>query len=112
MIESSWVGKNPKSGIYYIGVNTTDRWVEYQINRVTEKGKIEISFYTVTSIEYMYGQWEDEETESIEFIEIEEDFNPHNYMITSMQEKDQIILVAIPAEHTINREFFELIRHD
>lgn len=32
MITSSYISKNKDTGIYYIGINTEYKWINYQIN--------------------------------------------------------------------------------
>lgn len=108
-IDSTWVSKNKDTGIYYIIINTSERWIDYQLNRTIEQGKIILSSFTTYSAEYMPGEWDDYDEEEIHKIDIEESFNPYDYLITSMQEKDQITVICIPIKLIINRKFFERV---
>lgn len=108
-IDSTWVSKNKDTGIYYIIINTFERWINYQINRTIEQGKIILNSFTTYSAEYMPSQWDDYDEEEIFKIDIEEGFNPCDYLITSMQEKDQIILICVPDKLILNHKFFERV---
>lgn len=94
-IDSTWVSKNKDTGIYEVIINTNSKWIDYQLNRYSP----ELNYISITNYvteEFQPGQFDDNEyTESIF---IEEGFNAFKYQITSMQEKDQIILVCIPDE--------------
>ena len=101
MIESSFIKIHPDTGILSILVNTKDRWVDYQINRCPEDGKIQISFFI--NIETQPGEFE--EWEEKEFIDISKDFNHCDYLTTSMQEKDQIHIICIPNKMFLEHKF-------
>ena len=103
MIESSFIKIHPDTGILSILVNTKDRWVDYQINRISEEGKIQISFFY--DIENQPGCFE--EHEEREFIDISKDFNHCDYLTTSMQEKDQIHIICVPNKIFRERKFIK-----
>lgn len=83
------------SGIIEVGVNTIDKWVSYQINRYIEEHKIVMSFFT--------GEDEDP-VETVEYIDMHEDFNPFDYMIYDNQCKDQIMLILVPRNMLMKHE--------
>lgn len=91
MIESVYK-KIHNSGIIHILINTSEKWVDFLINRVCEEHKVEISFYQY------------DELICDEYIEMNDDFVPFQYMIYSHQEKDQISLVLIPRSILINNK--------
>ena len=108
-IDSTWVSKNKNTGIYYIIINTSERWISYQLNRTVEQGKIILTSFTTCSVEYMPGEWDDYDQEEIHKINVEESFNPCDYLITAMQDKDQIIVICIPSKLILNHKFFERV---
>ena len=85
---------NLDNGIIYITVNTEHKWIEYQINRMIKEHSIQISFY-------------DEDYEISEIIEIDDNFNPYKYKITSQQEKDQIYITIIPITQIFPHKTYE-----
>jgi hypothetical protein len=102
MINSTHVFKS-KNGIYYIIVNIEEKWINYQINRIAIEEKIGISFFY--DIETQPGEFE--EYEQLEYIDIPGFYNS-DYLITSMQEKDQITLICMP-RNLIKNKFFKEI---
>lgn len=71
-------------GILYIIVNTSERWVEYQLFRYNPgQGAVQITFY-------------ENDTEYTEMFFVSDEFNQFDYQFTSSQEKGQITIVAIP----------------
>ena len=102
MINSTYISKS-KNGIYYIIVNIEEKWINYQINRIAIEEKIGISFFY--DIETQPGEFE--EYEQLEYIDIPGFYNS-DYLITSMQEKDQITLVCMP-RNLIKNKFLKEI---
>ena len=101
MITSTSIKIHPKTGCIDILINTEDKWVDYQVNRLTEAHKIEISFY-ITDIT-LYSEEIGYKKELIEYIAMKEDFNSINYMIYHFQEKDQITLFLVPRKLLLDR---------
>ena len=104
MITSSYISKNKDTGIYYIGINTEHKWINYQINRIVIEEKIGISFFYDT--ETQPGEFE--EFEELEYINVPGFFS-HEYLITSMQDKDQIYIIAVPNKKILDDKFFQKI---
>ena len=77
MIESSFIEIHPDTGILSILVNTKDKWVDYQINRIPEEGKIQISFFH-------HEINPEDDFEEREYIDINKDFDHCNYLTTFM----------------------------
>lgn len=105
-IVSSTILKNEEFDIYYIVINTSERWTNYQINKYVENNKINITFFSdIETQPGMIEEWED-----AEYIEIP-NFNSHDYLITNCQEKDEIVIICIPERHLFNN-FFKIISND
>ena len=84
--------KDIGNGILYILVNTEERWVDYQLNKmVPDEGKFQIVFY------------KDDEDWEIEEFEVFPGFKIHDYIITSSQEKDQITIICVPISLILER---------
>lgn len=81
-IISSFVERHPTSGIISITINTSEKWVTYQINKVATRG-----FVNITMLSDNSGC-----TESIEV----PDFDANEYQMFSAQEKEQITIMCIP----------------
>lgn len=81
-IISSFVEKHPTNGIISITVNTSEKWVIYQINKVAARGFVNITMLSNSS-------------ECQERIEVP-DFDANDYQMFSAQEKDQITIMCIP----------------
>lgn len=93
MINSINIYKNEELDIYYILINTKDKWIDYQINwKSPELGKLYITFYFNVD---MPGVCEVEDDWSTE-INVEKGFDYSHYLITSKQNKDQIMIICIP----------------
>ena len=95
MIESVYK-KIHTTGIIEVIINTTDKWVDFLINRLYEEHKLEISFYENNDC--------NEEIISDEYIDMKDDFDPFKYMIYSNQCKDQIILILVPRTLLMNKQ--------
>lgn len=83
--------------IHYTGIikgiiNTTDKWVDFIINRLYEEHKLEISFY------------QGDDVISDEYIDMQNDFDPFKYGIYHNQEKDQIYIILVPRTLLMNRQ--------
>lgn len=81
-IISSFVERHPTCGIISITINTSEKWVTYQINKVATRG-----FVNITMLSDNSGC-----TESIEV----PDFDANEYQMFSAQEKEQITIMCIP----------------
>lgn len=103
MIESTYISKS-KNDIYYIIVNVKEKWINYQINRIIIEEKIGISFFY--DIEEQPGEFN--EYEELEYINIY-GFHSSDYLITSTQEKNQIILICIPNKLFTDKFFKEIV---
>lgn len=95
MITSVYKAIHPQTGIISILINTENKWVEYQINRLSEEHKIVMSFYRGDNINPI---------EDIEYIDMKDDFDPFRYMIYHFQEKDQITLFLVPRTMLLDRK--------
>ena len=98
MIESVYK-KIHTTGIIEIIINTTDKWIEFQINRLTEEHKIVMSFYPNCD-----PVFPPDSEEVIEYIDMKNDFDPFKYMIYSNQCKDQITLILVPRTLLMNKQ--------
>ena len=107
MINSTYISKNEDTGIYYILVNTENRWNDYQINwKSPDIGKLSITFYYTEEMPGIAcGEIEDESTEDFN---VEEGFNAYDYTITSLQVKDQIVIMCTPKSLILNKFFKEI----
>jgi hypothetical protein len=76
--------------------------LKYKQCRIEEK--IGISFFY--DIETQPGKFE--EFEELEYINIPGFFS-HEYLITSMQDKDQIYIIAVPNKKILDDKFFKRI---
>lgn len=77
--------KDIGNGVLYILINTEERWVDYQLNKIVpDKGKFQIVFF------------DDTEDYKIEEFEVFPGFDIFDYIITSSQEKDQITIICVP----------------
>jgi hypothetical protein len=103
MINSTYISKS-KNGIYHIIVNIEDKWINYQINRIIIEEKIGISLFY--DIETQPGNFE--EYEELEYIDVPGFYNS-DYLITSIQEKDQITLICIPKKLLLNKFFKKIV---
>ena len=88
---STYELKISENGIRYMVINTSDKWVAFQVDRWCDyddnpENKFSICFF------------EGEEITSIEHIYAFEGYNPEDFFITTYQEKDQITLIFVPIE--------------
>jgi len=95
MITSVYRSIHPQTGCIKILVNTMDKWVDYQINRLIKKHSIEISFYRGDEVNPI---------EDAEYIDMNENFDSFNYVIYHFQEKDQITLFLVPKKMLLDRK--------
>ena len=103
LIESVYKEIHP-TGILHILVNDKEKWLNYQINRVIEDGKLEISFFYDTETQPgFFEEWEEKE-----FIDIASNFKTLDYLITSTQEDEQITIICIPKKLFIEHTFDKL----
>lgn len=86
MIDSIIKRFNPSTGIVKLVINLAYRFINYDLSPVIEKGKFTISF------------WDEENPahESLEYIDMNSDFEVSNYMIYSNRIKDKINVILIP----------------
>lgn len=100
MIINYTISKEGNLGVYQIVVNLAEKWVEYTVNCVFDSrfpNRIAITFFPGEDKEYT------------KYIQMPEGFEPFNYLITSIQEKDQIIIIAVPKKALIDRKVFKII---
>ena len=100
MIINYTISKEGNLGVYQIVVNLAEKWVDYMVNRVFDSkypNRITITFFS------------GENDEFTKYIQMPEGFEPFHYLITSMQEKDQIIIIAVPKKALIDRNLFKII---
>lgn len=100
MIINYTISKEENLGVYQILVNIAEKWVDYMINRV-----IDSEFPNRVAITFLL----EEDKEYTEYIQMPKGFEPFNYLITSMQEKDQIIIIAVPKKALIDKNVFKII---
>ena len=85
--------KNIGNGVLYILVNTEERWVDYQLNKmVPDEGKFQIVFFG-----------DDDDNWDIEEFEVFPGFKIFDYIITSSQEKDQITIICVPRDLILDK---------
>ena len=85
--------KRLPGGVYYILVNTTRKWVPYDLNPlVPADGHVDISF-TDETLEHRRGAPDLPPTESVF---VDEAFKALDHVVTSRQEKDQITIICVP----------------
>lgn len=105
-IESTWVYKNNETGIYYIIINTVNKWIDFHINKYSPTSNyIYITKFETAYDEYMPGKFDEYEEEKSELVFIEDGFDSFNYLITHTQEKDQIYIVCIPNDLILSNFF-------
>ena len=100
MITNYTISKEESIGVYQILVTLAEKWVDYGINMRTDsdkpKNRIGLTFY--------HGLGE-----NTYYISMPDGFDSFDYLITSMQEKDQIIIIAIPKKALINKSVFKSV---
>lgn len=100
MIINYTISKEESIGVYQVVVNLTEKWVDYGINMITDsdkpKNRIGLTFYHGLGGNTYY-------------IPMPEGFDNFDYLITSMQEKDQIIIIAVPKKALIDKNVFKII---
>jgi hypothetical protein len=101
MITSVYKKIHPQTGIIKILINTEEKWISYQINRLCEERKIVMSFYITD--ETLYPEEVGYQKELIEYIDMKEDFKPFKYSIYHSQEKDQITIFLVPKSILIDK---------
>ena len=85
--------KDIGNGVLYILVNTEERWVDYQLNKmVPDEGKFQIVFFG-----------DDDDKWDIEEFEVFQGFKIFDYIITSSQEKDQITIICVPRDLILDK---------
>lgn len=89
MITSYYISRHTATGIYYITLNTEDKWIDYMVNKFHYQGGLSVTFY----------KGKDDVTENIDI----DGFNVFDYQLLSQQEKDQITIVCLPLK--MIREF-------
>ena len=104
MIESEYKRIHKDTGIIYILLNTEDRWVDYEVNRVLQPNKLSITFHVTKDVEYMPGEWEEWEGDETEYIDMKDGFEPFKYAIYHVQNKEQIVLLLVPKELLMDKK--------
>ena len=79
-------------GVIYLLINVSDKWPTYQIAPTYVERCLTI------------GLTNGEEEPNIFHIQMGEGFNQNNYLITSLENKDQITLVLVPIQMLIGAE--------
>lgn len=100
MIINYTISKEESLGVYQILVNIAEKWAEYMVNRVFDSrfpNRIALTFFP------------EEDKEYTEYIQMPEGFDNFDYLITSMQEKDQIVIIAVPKKALIDKNVFKII---
>lgn len=92
MIKSIYRKIHPQTSVIYVLINTSEKWVDYQVGFTAKDGTIPIAFYP------------SESNEIKEFVEMGKDFDYFDYVVTHRQEKDQITIVCVPLK-MITKEF-------
>ncbi len=98
MIINYTISKEESLGVYQILVNIAKKWAEYNINIRSDKPK------NIIGLTFYYGL-----RGYTYFIPMPDGFDSFDYLITSMQEKDQIIIIAVPKKALIDRNVFKII---
>ena len=108
MITSTYKKIHKDTGIIYILVNTENRWPSYEVGRYTNNpNEVSVTFYETYSVEYMPGQFDEEDQELTESIEMHEGFNIHDYVIYDKRNKDQISIVLIPVKLLLDKTVWD-----
>lgn len=104
MIKSVYKKKHTTTGIIYVLVNTKERWIEYEVEQVSQKGNLSITVLIHENIKLTL-----KEHVEVFNINISEDFDSFNYIIYHQQCKDQITFMLIPKVLLLNKQEWTIL---
>ena len=79
--------------IYFIEIESIEDSVPFEVETTDRKGMLKVTFFV--SVEYMPGQWDEEEDEHFAFVD--ENFNSKDYVLCyPRQQEDKFLIIAIP----------------
>lgn len=81
------------NGIYFIEIENIKDSVPFEVETTDKKGILKVTLFV--SVEYMPGQWDEEEDEHFAFVD--ENFNSKDYVLCyPRQQEDKFLIIAIP----------------